>query len=162
MPRFSRNLWQFCGVSSVTFHIVDQATSSTSSHTRRSSRSDIRLNIFCNKTHDYYLAGILFSIIALFIRLPEKKYEGNCKIKLMNRKLTALISIRVSKSTQLLNASTYFYILGIFYQRCKILYSVSIGNNNGNYERISLVPLSYHKGIYLYWEYYFPPSLCTI
>lgn len=48
MPRFSRNRWQFCGVSSVTFHIVDQATSSTSSHTRLSSRSDIRVSIFWN------------------------------------------------------------------------------------------------------------------
>lgn len=45
MPRPSRNRSQFLAVSSVTFHIVDQATSITSSKTRLDNRSLIKFNI---------------------------------------------------------------------------------------------------------------------
>lgn len=47
MPSKSRNRWQLMGVSSVTFHMVAQATSITSSKVFRSMRLCIRLIIRC-------------------------------------------------------------------------------------------------------------------
>lgn len=49
MPWPLRNRSQQLAASSVTFHIVDQATSRTSSHILRSTRSSINRSIFCNR-----------------------------------------------------------------------------------------------------------------
>lgn len=49
MPWPLRNRSQQLAASSVTFHIVDQATSRTSSHILRSTRSSISRSIFCNR-----------------------------------------------------------------------------------------------------------------
>lgn len=49
IPLPSKNRSQLIAVSSVTFHIVDQATSITSSNTFRVKRSYINVNIVCNK-----------------------------------------------------------------------------------------------------------------
>lgn len=49
MPRPSRNLLQLIAVSSVTFHMVDHATSMTSSKTERVNRSFMSVSIVCEQ-----------------------------------------------------------------------------------------------------------------
>lgn len=59
IPRPSKNRSQLTAVSSVTFHIVDQATSMTSSNTSRVSRSWMSVSIVCKIDLKYWVSDIL-------------------------------------------------------------------------------------------------------
>lgn len=72
MPRPSRKRSQFFAVSSVTFHMVDQATSITSSKILRDSRSLIRLSIVCKKKISSFQEAFIQRFVIILTEIAPK------------------------------------------------------------------------------------------